>query len=114
MTEIQTIVASPLLTNEEAVKFLRIDEDYPDDMANAIKALHRLVQAGRIRPITGCGKTYKFAIAELERFAREEGLTPRRDVTAKPRRRKPNRTTGNGRAQNNRGQSASQTQVNEN
>ena len=58
---------TPLLTNEEAVRFLRLDTDYPHDMAAAIRALHRLVRKRKLRPVQ-CGTTYKFAVAELERY----------------------------------------------
>ena len=57
---------SPVLTNEEAVRWLRLDEDY-DELGDAIRALHRLVQQHKLRPLR-CGKSYKFTIPELERF----------------------------------------------
>lgn len=59
---------SPILTNEEAVEFLRLSEDY-SAIADAIRSLHRLVRLELVRPIRGCGKTYKFTVAELERYA---------------------------------------------
>ena len=58
--------ASPVYTNEEAVRFLRLDADY-DEMGDAIRALHRLVQQGKLKPLR-CGKSYKFTRLELERF----------------------------------------------
>lgn len=63
-------LTSPVLTNEEAVRFLRLDHDYPES-ADAVKALHRLVRQGKLRPLQ-CGKTYKFTLAELERFIAAE------------------------------------------
>ena len=67
---IELTVPSPVLTNEEAARFLRLDSDYPEP-ADAVKALHRLVRQGKLRPLQ-CGKTYKFTLAELERFIRDE------------------------------------------
>ncbi len=73
---IELTVRSPVLTNEEAVRFLRLDHDYPEP-ADAVKALHRLVQQGKLRPLQ-CGKTYKFTLAERERFiAAEAGPSDR-------------------------------------
>lgn len=63
-------VTSPVLTNEEAARFLRLDEDY-SEMADAIRALHRLVREGKLKPLR-CGKSYKFAVAELERYVTNE------------------------------------------
>ncbi len=57
---------SPVLTNEEAVRYLRLDEDF-NELGDAIRALHRLVQQRKLRPLR-CGKSYKFTIPELERF----------------------------------------------
>lgn len=67
---IELNLTSPVLTNEEAVRFLRLDHDYPEP-ADAVKALHRLVRDGRLRPLR-CGKSYKFAVAELERYVTDE------------------------------------------
>ncbi len=61
---------SPVRTNEEAVRFLRLDEDY-SQMADAIRALHRLVREGGLKPLR-VGKSYKFTLAELERFVAAE------------------------------------------
>ena len=58
--------ASPVLTNEEAVRYLRLDEDY-NELGDAVRALHRLVQQKRLRALK-IGKTYKYTIPELERF----------------------------------------------
>lgn len=57
---------SPVLTNEESVRYLRLDEDY-ENLGDAIRALHRLVQQRKLRPLR-CGKSYKFTLPELERF----------------------------------------------
>lgn len=67
---VELAVTSPVLTNEEAARFLRLDEDY-SEMADAVRALHRLVRDGRLRPLR-CGKSYKFAVAELERYVADE------------------------------------------
>lgn len=61
--------SSPLLTNNEAVRFLRMDEDY-DDIGAAIRALHTMARAGKVSPIKGCGKTYKWHVEELRRYAK--------------------------------------------
>lgn len=60
------MTTSPVLTSAEAVRWLRLDEDH-DDIGSAVKALHRLVQEGRLRPLR-VGKSYKFTLAELEKF----------------------------------------------
>ena len=60
------IEASPVLTNDEAARYLRLDTDHPD-MGSAVRSLHRLVQEGRLQPIT-CGSRYRFSIDELNRF----------------------------------------------
>lgn len=62
--------SSPVLTNAEAARWLRLDDDY-DDIGDAIKALCRLVRERGLR-VLRCGKSYKFTLAELERFTREE------------------------------------------
>lgn len=58
--------ASPVLTNEEAVRYLRLDVDHPH-LDDAIRALHRLVRERGLRPLR-YGITYKFLVAELDRF----------------------------------------------
>ncbi len=65
-TSASTAARSPVLTNEEAVRYLRLDEDF-SEMGDAIRALHRLVQQRKLRPLR-CGKSYKFTLPELERF----------------------------------------------
>ena len=65
---------SPILTSDEAARFLRLDDDY-DDIGGAIEALLRLARDGKIRPIKGCGKKYKWHREELLRYALKEGLT---------------------------------------
>ncbi len=64
------MVSSPVLTSEETVRWLRLDEDHAD-IGQAVKALHRLVQEGRLRPLR-VGRTYKFTLGELERFVATE------------------------------------------
>ncbi len=66
MTREDLIETSPLLTNDEAVRYLRLDSDH-QDMGTAVRALHRLVREKRLRPVE-CGKQYKYAIDELKRF----------------------------------------------
>ncbi|MCH8344700.1 MAG: helix-turn-helix domain-containing protein [Planctomycetes bacterium] len=63
---VELTVTSPVLTNEEAVRFLRLDTDF-DEPGDAVRALHRLVRQDKLRPLR-CGKSYKFTLAELERF----------------------------------------------
>ncbi|QOJ16088.1 MAG: helix-turn-helix domain-containing protein [Phycisphaeraceae bacterium] len=65
-------MTTPILTNAEAARWLRLDDDYPGDPAAATRALHRLVRAGRLRPLRGVGPSYRFHVDELERFARAE------------------------------------------
>ncbi len=63
-------LSSPVQTNEEAVRFVRLDQGYSEPY-DAIRALHRLVRQGKLRPLR-CGKSYKFTVAELERFIAAE------------------------------------------
>jgi hypothetical protein len=60
----------PVLTNEDAVRFLRLDEDHPN-MGEAVRALHRLVRDRRLRPLR-YAKSYKFTLDELARFIAAE------------------------------------------
>ncbi len=60
-----------LLTNLEATQFLRLDTDYEHDPVAAVRALHRLVRKGKIRPVK-CGTTYKYARTELLRYIADE------------------------------------------
>lgn len=71
---------SEILTNAEACRWLRLDDDH-DEIEDAIAALLRLAREGKIRPLR-CGKTYKWTRAELERFARDE-LRPDTEPEAK-------------------------------
>ncbi len=80
---------SPVLTGAEAVAWLRLDVDH-DDPGSAQKALYRLVQEGRLRPLR-VGKSYKFTLVELERFITDEvnktpaaGSTPGAGDVLKP------------------------------
>lgn len=61
---------TPVLTNIEAAEFLRLTDDY-DQPEDAIAALYRLVRKGKLHPLR-VGKTYKFTLAELERFIAAE------------------------------------------
>lgn len=82
---IELTVPRLVLTNEEAVRFLRLDSDYPEP-ADAVKALHRLVREGGLKPLR-VGKTYKFTLAELTRFidAEVEPSDPETDGEADSR-----------------------------
>ena len=60
------MTTSPVLTAAEAARWLRLDEDH-DDIGQAIKALYRIVQEGRLAPLR-VGRSYKFTLAELEKF----------------------------------------------
>ena len=59
----------PLMTSEEAASYLRLDEGR--SIANAVKALNRLVDKRKITPIV-VGKRRRYAKVELERFIIEE------------------------------------------
>ena len=65
------MTTSPVLTSAEAVRWLRLDEDH-DDIGPAVLALKRLVQDGKLRPLRGVGRTYKYTLDELQRFIRDE------------------------------------------
>lgn len=70
---IQVTDHSPLLTNPEAAVYLRICEPDagPDDVAKAVRSLHKLVRDGKLRPVKP-GQTYTFARVELDRYVRDE------------------------------------------
>ena len=55
------VVETPVLTNQEAVEFLRLDTDF-DEPGDSIRALHRLVRQGKLRPLR-CGRSYKFTLS---------------------------------------------------
>ncbi|MCH8824189.1 MAG: hypothetical protein IH984_11865 [Planctomycetes bacterium] len=61
---------SPVLTNIEAVAFLRLDQDNYADEGAAVRALQTIAREGKITPIRGCGKTFKWHIDELRRYAK--------------------------------------------
>ena len=63
-------MTSPVLTSADAARWLRLDTDH-DDIGSAVKALHRYVQQGRLRPLR-IGRHYKFTLDELERFVANE------------------------------------------
>lgn len=63
-------IAPSLMTAQEAVVYLRLDEG-GRDMADAIKSLDYLVQSGRLRPCR-VGRHNRFARAELQRFVLEQ------------------------------------------
>lgn len=58
---------TPILTAAEAAHWLRLDEDHTE-VSDAVKALHRLVRQGRLTPLR-CGRSFKFTLIELNRFA---------------------------------------------
>lgn len=58
-----------VLTAEEACRYLRLDEGR--DMDNAVKALNRLVDNGRLRPCV-VGKYRRYSVDELRRFIERE------------------------------------------
>jgi len=63
-------VAPSLMTAQEAVVYLRLDEG-GRDMADALKSLEYLVTTGRIRPCR-VGRHNRFARVELQRFVIEQ------------------------------------------
>lgn len=63
-------VAPSLMTAQEAVVYLRLDEG-GRDMADALKSLEYLVQTGRVRPCR-VGRNNRFARAELQRFVLDQ------------------------------------------
>ena len=67
-------VDSPVLTPDEAAKWLRLDVDHPDDMGAAVDALYRLVRKGGLRALK-IGKRYRFTVRDLERFAYDGGAS---------------------------------------
>ena len=62
-----------LLTSAEVAAHLRIIESdaEPDDVARAVRAVHRLVRDGKLRPIKPA-RSYVFALAEVDRYVRDE------------------------------------------
>ena len=64
---------SPILTSEEAARFLRLDDDY-EDIAHAVEALKRLARNKKLHPIKGLGKKHKWHIDELLRYSQSEGV----------------------------------------
>lgn len=63
-------IAPSLMTAQEAAVYLRLNEG-GRDMADALKSLEYLVQAGRVRPCR-VGRHNRFARAELQRFVLEQ------------------------------------------
>ncbi len=62
-----------LLTSAEVAVHLRIIEPDagPDDVARAVRSVHKLVRDGKLRPIKPA-RSYVFAPAELDRYVRDE------------------------------------------
>ena len=62
-----------LLTSAEVAVLLRIIEPdaEPDEVSGAVRAVHRLVRGGKLRPIRPA-KSYVFAPAEVDRYIRSE------------------------------------------
>lgn len=58
---------SPILTDAEACRWLRLDVDAPNESAG-LRRLARLVDSGLLRPAI-IGKRRRFLVSELERFA---------------------------------------------
>ena len=56
-----------VLTALEVAEQLRLTEDYEEKEA-AAEAVLRLVREHGLRPIKGCGRSYKFSSAELSRW----------------------------------------------
>lgn len=73
----------PLFTAAEVARWLRLLDEgaSPDEVAGAVRVVHRLVRQGRLHPIRA-GKSYIFSAGELERFAREESAPTRGDDEA--------------------------------
>ncbi len=62
-----------LMTSAEVAVHLRIIEPdaEPDDVARAVRAVHRLVRDGKLRPVKPA-RSYVFALAELARYVKAE------------------------------------------
>lgn len=56
-----------VLTAVEVAKALRLIEDHTAE-GDAVAAVQRLVRECGLRPIKGCGKSYKFAEPEIARW----------------------------------------------
>lgn len=71
---------SPLLSGAEVAVLLLLcqPDDGPDEIAKAVRAVHKLVRDGKLRPIKP-GRKYVFAPAEVERYieAETEAFTPK-------------------------------------
>jgi len=65
------VIESPILTEEEAIRWLRLDEEY-DSPREAGRALRRCMHEHGLRRIQGCGKSLKFHIDELHRWVRQQ------------------------------------------
>lgn len=70
---IHVVDHSPLLTGAEAAVYLRLCEPdaTPDEVNKAVRAVHRLVRNGKLRPVQP-GREYLFALAELDRYVHDE------------------------------------------
>lgn len=64
-----TPIQPELLSAEDAARFLLLDQGR--DMSAAIKALNRLVDKGKVRPVI-VGKHRRYAVAELRRYINDE------------------------------------------
>ncbi|MEE9130608.1 MAG: helix-turn-helix domain-containing protein [Phycisphaerales bacterium] len=66
-------VNSPLLTGAEVACYLRLSapDDDADAVARAVRCVHKLVRDGKLRPVKP-GREYVFALAELDRYVRDE------------------------------------------
>ena len=72
-----------LMTSSGVAAHLRIIEPdaEPDDVARAVRAVHRLVRDGKLRPIKPA-RSYVFALAEVDRYvvAETESFEPQENV----------------------------------
>ena len=57
-----------VLTALDVAELLRLTDDHKDAPEDAVASVHRLVREKGLRPISGCGKSYRFAPAELDRW----------------------------------------------
>jgi hypothetical protein len=75
------MIPSPLLTAEEVARWLRLVDDGspPEQVASAVRSVHRLVREERLRPVRP-GRSYVFSVHELERFVRDETFAQRVQV----------------------------------
>ena len=75
------LAASPVMTAVEVAVYLRLcgPDATPDDKQSAIRAVHRLVQQGHLRPLRP-GREYVFWRNEVDAYIRRatESFKPRK------------------------------------